>query len=107
MLISSLANSSNTSHEGQIKEIVFFSKNWESYSNGDGAVAGFYMDPPLPKACGTGDSRVLIDVEHPLYDSVVSAALAAKMSRTKVKLNYLSTCSIRYNSWDFGHLFLK
>ena len=101
---SGICHAGNTNHFGKITDILFFSKNWGSYSNSDGAVAAIYMEPALPKACETGDNRVVIDVDHPLYDSVVSAALAAKLAQTDVQLNYLSTCSVRSNSWDFGYL---
>ena len=105
--ISCYSFAGNTNHVGVIKEVIFFAKNWGAYSNNDGAVAAIYMEPALPRACGTGDYRVVIDVDHPLYQSVVSAALAAKVSQMPVRLNYLSTCSVRGNSWDFGYLHLK
>lgn len=94
----------NANHSGKISKVRFFAISWGSYSETDDAVMVFYMEPSLPSACGTGDNRIAIGINHPLYSSVVSAVLAAKMSDTQVNLSYLTTCSKRPDAWDFGYI---
>lgn len=92
---------------GKISKIQFFTNDWGTYNEADSALAVFYMDPALPKACDTGEKRVAIGVNHPLYQSVVSSLLAAKISGTDVKIKYVKACTARSNSWDFGYLLLN
>ncbi|MCE2027959.1 hypothetical protein [Sessilibacter corallicola] len=89
---------------GLISDIWFFSNNFSTYNQaGDTALAVFYIDSPeLLPACGDGPPRIAISTDHPLYDSVVSAALAAKISQKRVQMWHLPTCNIRENSWDFA-----
>ena len=56
----------------------------------------------LSGACTSGEKRIAISTDHPLYDSVLSMALSAKISNSKVKVMHLSTCSSRSNAWDFA-----
>jgi len=104
MSVSSLVFAGSANHSGKISKVMFFTNNWGNYSETDDGMMVFYMEPSLPSACGTGDNRIAIGISHPLYTSVVSAVLAAKMSDSQVNLSYLTTCSKRSNSWDFGYI---
>ena len=89
---------------GNVSAIRFFTTSWTSYNDTDIGLAVIYMTPSLPAACGSGDGRVAIRVAHPLYNSIVSAALAAKATNQTVKITYLNNCSILSSAWDFGVL---
>lgn len=97
------------SNTGVISKVMFFANGWSTYNESDDAVMVFYMQPALPSACGNPnyDGRIAIGVNHPLYESVVSAVLAAKISGEKVGVKYLTTCTKRNNSWDFGYIGLE
>ena len=92
----------NTDHHGRVTEIRFFTAGWTTYDRDDTGFAAIYFDPPLPKACGTGDTRFIIDHMHPLFNVVVSTALSAKITNADVMVNYLNSCNVRSNSWDIG-----
>ncbi len=107
-LFSSMYFSAPTGHTGTISKVTFFGGDWGTYNESDDAVMVFYMSPSLPSPCGVSayDGRIVIGVKHPLYDSVVSTVLAAKMSGSTVDVTYLTSCTKRYNSWDFGYIAL-
>ena len=86
---------------GYISKTRTFAKNLTSYNVNDTGLFVIYMDS-LGGACGTHEKRVAISSDHPLYQTVVSTALAAKASKAKIELWHLDTCSQRYNAWDFA-----
>jgi len=79
-----------------------------AYSTYDTTSPGLFMVAisGMPKACGHvhGFGRFVIDESHPLYETVVSIVLSAKATNSDVWVNYLDTCNIRFNSWDFGSI---
>ena len=108
LCVGGTAIAASTSHEGKIKEVWVFSDNWGTYTESNNyGIVGIYMDPPLPKGCGTGDIRVAVSSKHPIYKSVLSTALAAKALGATVQVYYLDTCTVRSNSWDFGFIKIK
>lgn len=107
LFVSLNAFSDTVAHSGKISKIMFFANDWGTYSEVDDGVMVFYMNPALPKACETGDNRVAIGIKHPLYQSIVSSVLAAKLAGTDVKIKYIDECTKRSNSWDFGYISLE
>jgi hypothetical protein len=86
---------------GKITDIQMFNSNYTVYDPNGRGLVGFYMSELSP-ACGGGIRRVVISSDHPLFNSVVSAALTAKAMNKEIALWHLDTCSLRGNSWDFA-----
>ena len=73
---------------------------------GGGAVV-LYMDELQP-ACAEGNpGRVLISTDHPLFNAVLSTALAAKTTKDLVEIGYVDQCSTLSNAWDFQHFLIR
>jgi hypothetical protein len=87
----------NATVTGTINHIKFFPVGGESgvFIQMDG------LDSP--SGCGDTAKRVLIKGDHPSFNAVLSAALAAKMSNATVRLNYKFTCDGKSDSWDFNN----
>jgi len=106
-LICGPANSvTYTKVQGKIADVYLFSDDWETYNTQDTGIAAIYMTPSsgweLLPGCGTGQRRILISTDHPLFNSVVSTVLTAKVTGQTVELWHLTKCTIRTNAWDFG-----
>ncbi len=91
--------------DGKVTSIVSFPKTYGNYSNSAQGLVGFYVKD-LPKGCGSGQNRVVIDVDHPLYNSALSLALTAHSTGKSVRIAYFNTCTLRSGSWDFAYLML-
>src|SRR5690606_24804125 len=76
-----------TIHTGKVTEIASFPKVYGNYSNQAGGLLAIYVEG-LPSGCGNGLGRVVIGVEHPMYESVLSIALYAKASGNIVEVSY-------------------
>lgn len=90
---------------GKITQVQLLGQNYSSYSTAGKAVALLYMDE-LPEACGHSSyRRVGITSDHPAFQIVVSAAMAAKISGQSVQMHYIDTCTVwNSNAWDFSIL---
>lgn len=89
---------------GTINKVQIQSKNYASYSTSGEAIVFIHMDA-LPVACGNtgGYRRVAITSNHPAFNAIVSAALAAKASQAKVHMFYLEECTLwNNNAWDIS-----
>lgn len=95
-----------SSQIGKITDIVSFPKSYGQYSESEKGLLGIYVEG-LPKACGSGNTRVVIGVDHPIYQSVLSMALYAKASGSQVKVQYFESCTLRSDSWDLAYFVLK
>ncbi len=89
-------------HEGVVKQIVAFPHSYGAYSVDAKGLLAIYVEG-LPKGCITGQNRVVISVNHPLHNSVLSMALLAKSTGKKVRIAYFNECTIRAGSWDFAY----
>lgn len=88
---------------GTINKVQIMGKNYTSYSTAGEAIVFIHMDA-LPASCGNASDfrRVAITSDHPAYNAVVSAALAAKASQASVHMFYLEECTLwNNNAWDF------
>jgi hypothetical protein len=92
---------------GYVTKINLHSDSWSTYNVSDKAMMSIYVEG-LPPGCNKvgGDSRVVITTDHPLYNSVYSLVLSAKVSGKKIRVEYLSTCTHRADGWDFGYISL-
>lgn len=90
---------------GKVTQIQLLGRNYSAYSTAGDAVAMIYLDE-LPEACGhSGYRRVGITSDHPAFQVVVSAAMAAKISGQSVQLHYVDSCTVwNSNAWDFAIL---
>lgn len=93
-------------HDGVITEIAVFPQSYGSYSESAKGRIAIYVEG-LPKGCGSGQARVVISEEHPLFDAVLSIALVSKTSGQRVRLAYFDECTIRQESWDFAYISLR
>lgn len=93
------------SYVGKVEKIDLHSNHWTTYNPNDLGVMSLYL-VGLPKSCGdsNGLNRVVIGSDHPLFNTVFSLALAAKVSGTPIKINYLDSCETRSGAWDFGFI---
>ena len=94
--------------EGLITKIDIHSDTWSQYNVNDKAYVSIYIDG-MPKSCNqdNGARRVIISHDHPLFDSALSMALAAKRANKKLFVNYLTTCNVRSGAWDFGYMSVR
>lgn len=89
---------------GKVTKLQLMGQNYSAYSTSGKAIAFIHMDA-LPASCGNASDfkRVAITSDHPAFNVVVSAALAAKASGADVQLFYLEECTLwNSNAWDFG-----
>jgi hypothetical protein len=92
---------------GKVTRIVTHSSSYNPYSETSRGLTAIYVEG-LPKSCGNnGQARVAIGVDHPVHNTVVSMALTAHSTGKKVTLEYLDTCTVRSNSWDFAFMFIN
>lgn len=103
LILSSASNAA--SHRGLVEKVDLHSNSWTQYNPNDKGMLSIYIQG-LPKACNDAEglNRVIIESDHPLFDGVLSLALAAKLSDTPITINYLSTCNVRNGAWDFGYI---
>jgi hypothetical protein len=90
---------------GAITEIQTHSASRNPYNTNSLGWTFIYMDElPISNGagCGTGQNRVIITSDHPLYNTVVALATAAKLSGGLVTLHYLEECTIVTNAWNFS-----
>ncbi len=106
LMITCNASAATIIHTGKVTDIRVFSKNYGTYSVSDTGMAVVYVEG-LAGACGTNEGRIAITSDHPLYQSVLSIALAAKMSQSDVEVAYIDKCTQRPSAWDFAVLRLK
>lgn len=100
------ASAATVNHTGKVTDIRVFSKNYSTYNVNDTGMAVIYVEG-LAGACGTAERRIAITTDHPLYHSVLSVALAAKMAQSDVEVVYIDSCTQRQSAWDFAVLRLK
>lgn len=91
------------SHTGKVTRVVAFPYSYGEYSESQRGLLAIYVEG-LPKGCDSGQERIVIGVDHPIHDSVLSIALMAKVSGTEVNIAYFNTCTIRSESWDLAYL---
>lgn len=103
LFVSTTALGSTGSAIGKITRIQLFSSDFSNYNVSAPAFVTIYLDE-LPPACGTGERRVILGPDHPLFSSVYSTALAAYHAGDSVRVWYFNTCTLRPNSWDFSLL---
>ena len=65
--------------------------------------AAFYIEG-LTGSCGGAEKRVGISTNHPLFNTVFSTMLAAKVSGQPVEIWHFNACTLRNNAWDFSVL---
>lgn len=109
MLTTCSANSFCTelgSHKGTITQIAAFPHDYGKYDENQKGRLTLFIEG-LPPGCGDGLPRVVIGVDHPMYDSVLSIALLAKASETKVSVAYFKECTLRENSWDLANITIE
>lgn len=99
------ASAAMKSVTGKVTQIQLMGRNYSSYNTEGDAIAFIYVDE-LPTACGhEGYHRVGITSEHPAFQVVLSAAMAAKISGQAVQVHYIDTCTVwNSNAWDFAIL---
>ena len=88
---------------GNVTKLRMFKSDYQTYLGGGVGILTFYVDT-LSGACGSNEKRIAISTDHPLYETVFSTVLAAKVSGTSITVNHLETCSQRGSTWDFGIL---
>ncbi len=95
-------------YTGKVEKIDLHGDNWGTYSNTDIGIMSLYVEG-MPKSCNqtNGKNRVVIQSNHQLFNSVLSAALAAKIADKEITIHYLNSCSIRSGAWDFGYISIK
>lgn len=91
---------------GKVTQIVTFASSYSTYSENSRGLTGIYVEG-LPEGCGAGTKRVLIGVDHPNYQTVLSLALTAHSTGKKVSIAYVDTCTLRAGSWDFAYITLE
>jgi len=66
--------------KGEVTDIDLFAKTPSKYDVNDVGLAAIYINSPdlLPGCGNSGEKRVIISTDHPLYQSVISLALTAK-----------------------------
>lgn len=72
-----------------------------------GNIVAIYVDSIDENACGSGQKRVAIKTDNPLYSVVVSSALAAKATGALVEISYYDSCNNQQGSWDFESFWIK
>lgn len=72
-----------------------------------GSVVVVYVDTISEKACSSGQKRVAIKSDDPIFSAVVSTALAAKATDATVEIGYDDQCTHNSNSWDFESFWLQ
>ena len=87
--------------QGKITRIQIFNSNYGNYNTTGKGYIGFFMSELTP-ACGTGLKRVIISNDHPLFNTVLSAALTAKTTGKEIEFWHTGKCTLRSNSWDFA-----
>ena len=90
-------------HTGKVTKVVAFPYAYDNYNESQKGLLAIYVEG-LPKGCGGGQERIVIGVDHPIHDSVLSIALMAKASGTEVNIAYFNACTIRSESWDLAYL---
>ena len=88
---------------GTINKVQIMGKNYQTYSTQGEAIVFIHMNA-LPPSCANtnGYRRIAITSDHPAFNSVLSAALAAKASGDSVQIFYLEECTLwNQNAWDF------
>lgn len=70
-------------------------------------VVVIYVDTIDTNACVSGQRRVAIRNDNPIYSAVVSSALAAKATGSPVEIGYHDTCTNQAGSWDFESFWIK
>lgn len=103
LFIPSVASAKSVTVSGYVKKLDLHTHNWQNYNVNDTGFASIYLDE-LPIACGTGLKRVVIHSTHPLFPTVISTLLAAKIANKKVHITYLDSCQTRSGAWDFGYI---
>lgn len=97
--------------DGKVTQVQFVPLSYvnnSTYNVTDGYGWGMIWIDNLPDACNTtASNRVAITSDHPLFQSVISAALTAKASNATVRMYYLEECTIKDNAWNFGQMFIK
>lgn len=91
---------------GKVTRIVTFATSYATYSENSRGLTGIYVEG-LPEGCGAGTQRVLIGVDHPNYQTVLSLALTAHSTGKKVSISYVDACTLRAGSWDFAYITLE
>lgn len=102
MLFGSVVHSAElVEHKAKVTRISGHSNTYTSYSESENGVFFIFMEG-LPNACGNGMGRIAITHNHPLFSTVVSAAMLARTTGEPMTIVYLNSCTVRNNSWDFG-----
>lgn len=107
LLVANSAVAEVRSISGKVTSIVTFSKSYDTYTETSPGLTAIYVEG-LPRGCGTGSGgRVVIGVNHPVYQTALSLALTAFATGRSVSLHYLDTCKQRAGSWDFAYITLN
>ena len=93
----------SAAYTGKVDKIILHADEWNVYNPNDTGILSLYL-VGMPKSCGSDDGlgRVVITSDHPLFQSVISLALTAKISDKNLTVHYLDTCKTRSQAWDFG-----
>ncbi|WP_444943376.1 hypothetical protein ACJJIK_16635 [Microbulbifer sp. ZKSA006] len=89
-------------HTGKVTRVVAFPHSYGSYDETQKGRLAIYVEG-LPQGCGSELSRVVVGVDHPIHDSVLSLALMAIASQAEVKVAYFDQCTVRSDSWDLAY----
>ncbi len=95
VIFSSTAFAGTVYKEGTVTSLKMF-----------GDVFVIYVDAIDTPACATGQKRVAIKNDDPIYSTVVSAALTAKATGAKIQIGYNEQCVNNSTSWDFESFWL-
>ncbi len=93
-------------HTGKVTQVAAFPHTYGSYDVSRRGLLTIYVEG-LPKGCASGHPRVVIGLDHPIHDAVLSLALMAKATQTEVTVAYFNECTIRAESWDLAYLAIK
>lgn len=102
---SSVLGAEVKTHVGKVTKVAAFPHAYGNYDENQKGRLTIYVEG-LPNGCNTGHPRVVIGVDHPLHDSVLSIALMAKATGKEVTLAYFDDCTIRSESWDLAYITL-
>ncbi|SMF57472.1 hypothetical protein SAMN02745866_03679 [Alteromonadaceae bacterium Bs31] len=92
---------------GKVLRVWAHTEHYNPYSENTGGLFLAEIEG-LPSPCGNENQvpRFAIRSSHPSYNTVVSMVLAAQASGKLVQIEYLKSCTLRGNAWDFGYLVL-
>lgn len=85
---------------GKVTKVEFHLADFTNLNENQQALALISVEG-VPLSCNGSQRRVAIAASHPLYKSIVSAALFARISNINVKVHYgKDSCTVRHDALD-------